>query len=252
MQSFILGALCTILACMIYRKRWKRGHLAYALPRRQDRQHTPKVASTLILAPLLKGFYDAFKHLFRFPVAFATRPFQKAGGPWLCLDCKTAIGHDLARLALRGYRIYDNFPVRRSTVGHIAVGPNGVFTIETKGTKAPESKKRTSGALMVYDGRIMPSPVWVEAESMDQAQKHAKWLSGWLSSGVGQTVDVYPLLALPGWLTNRGGWGDVLLINKNDYELLTAREGTRLSPAVIERIDRQLGQRCRDTEVTGR
>jgi len=221
------------------------------LPRREALPRAPYDPSTAVLLPLIKGLGRAFRHLVLNPLwVVVVCPYRRINGPWLGLDCRTAIGHD-ARLSLHGYRVYDDFPAKRSTIDHIAVGPHGVFAIETRGRTAAEARKGASGVRMIYDGQTMPNPVWVEAASLDQAQRHARWLSRWLSSGIGQAVDVHPMLAFPGWLTNRGRWADVVLVNKRDYESLTTRQAKRLSEAVIERIDRELERRYRDVELAG-
>ncbi len=251
-KSSIIGASCAILAAAARWKRRKKGPSDHELPKEVDDSRGENAPPDPALKPLFKGLFDAFCHLARNPLALPDHHPRKIGGPWLCLDCKAAIGHDLTRLSTLGYRIYENFPARRSTIDHIVVGPNGVFAIETKGRKAPEGKKAAPGTLMIYDGRILASPIWVDAKSVDQAQRHARWLSAWLSNGIRQNVDVYPLLTVPGWLTNRNDWGDVLLVKKQDYELLTARRGVQLSDELIERIARQIEQRFLEIPSTGR
>lgn len=232
--------------------RQKKGRLTSGLPKGGDDPRETIAPPDPVPKPLFKGLHNAFRRLARYPLALSGHHPRRIGGPWLCLDCKTAIAHDLTRLSAIGYRVYDNFPARRSTIDHIAVGPNGVFTIGTKARKAPEGGKAAPGTLMIYDGQIMASPIWVEAGPVDQAQRHAKWLSAWLRRGIGQVVDVYPLLTLPGWLTNRNEWGDVVLVRKTDYELLTARQGVQLSDDLTERIARQMERRCLEIPSTGR
>ncbi len=198
------------------------------------------------------GFGRALRYLIRYLPAVATHPSTGVGEAWLGLNCKTSIRHYLDGLSLRGYRIYDDFPAQESTIDHIAVGPHGVFSIETGRPVVPPGEKGLSNITMIHDdGRTMPSRMSIEAASIDQARRRAGWLSGWLSGRLGQTVDVYPMIVLSGRLHNRNRRGDVILVNKKDYESLVAERTNELSDAAIERIDRQLESRYHNHAATG-
>ena len=46
---------------------------------------------------------------------------------WIGLECADAAARDFYDLEACGYRVYRDFHGERFVIGHIAVGPNGVF-----------------------------------------------------------------------------------------------------------------------------
>ncbi|MDP2056521.1 MAG: hypothetical protein Q8K35_02020 [Thiobacillus sp.] len=76
----------------------------------------------------------------------------------------------------------------------------------------------------------------------------SKWLSKWLTSAVGESVTVKPVLALPGWFVDRKGRGDALVISGREAPSILKAKHEPLSDSLIKRIEHQLEQRCRDVE----
>jgi hypothetical protein len=167
----------------------------------------------------------------------------------LGLDCEMAVGQELNTLVAEGYKVYHDIPAEGFNIDHVAVGPNGVFAIETKGRSKPDRKRGTTDATVVFDGQSLAFPHSTETEPLNQARRQAQWLSKWLTSAIREKVGVYPVLALPGWYIVRKKWCDVFLLNGKEYGILTTqRTGTTLSDVAITRISHQLDQRCRDVE----
>ena len=76
-----------------------------------------------------------------------------------------------------------------------------------------------------------------------------EWLKRWVSSAIGEDVQVWPALALPGWYIERKGKSDVLLYNgKNPNSLVRVQGKGVLTDNQIKRINHQFEQRCRDVE----
>lgn len=174
------------------------------------------------------------------------RPLKEKNDAWVGLDCKMGVGQDLNALVLHGYGVYHNFPGEKLSIDHIAVGPNGVFSVAAERRAELKRGKGPGDTKVIYDGQHLRFPLWVETRCLDRARRQAQWLSRWLGSTVGEAVMVYPLLVLPGWLVNRRKWGDVVLVSEKDYEFLTTLCVRLLSDALIERISQQIEQRCRD------
>ena len=171
----------------------------------------------------------------------------------LGLDCEMAVGQELNQLMLEGCRVFHDFPVKELNkefnIDHIVVSPKGVFAIETKGRAKPDKNLGSTEVTVVYDGQSLKFPGWIAKEPIEQARRNAKWLSGWLSKAVGEAVQVYPVLALPGWWIEREVTDDMFVFNGKNPQNLLKRTGS-LSETLIERISYQIEQKCRDVEPT--
>jgi hypothetical protein len=167
----------------------------------------------------------------------------------LGLDCELAVGQELNQLMLEGCRVYHDFPADKFNIDHIVVGPKGVFAVETKGRAKADKKGGAEEAKVSYDGDKLNFPGWSEGAPLHQAKRQAIWLSQWLSSAVGESVSVKPVLALPGWYIDRKKPSDLLIFNgKNPELLLKWSSNADLSESLVKRIAHQLEQRCRDIE----
>ena len=98
----------------------------------------------------------------------------------------------------------------------------------------------------------MKFPSWTEVEPLKQSKKNSAWLQKWLTSAIGESVHVTPVLALPGWFVEKPKPGIVRVYNGKFPQFLTKiYVGPVLSDTLIQRIAHQLEQRCRDVEPTG-
>lgn len=166
---------------------------------------------------------------------------------YLGLDAETAVGQELNTLMFSGFRVFHDFPGENFNIDHIAVGPTGVFAIETKGRSKPIKGRGNIDAKVFSDGEVLKFPDWNETEPLEQARWQAKWLSNWLSNAVGQSVPVKPVLALPGWYVERTKNSDVAVYNgKSPQFLLKLQSGMPLSDSLVLSIVHQLEQRCRN------
>lgn len=167
----------------------------------------------------------------------------------LGLECEMAVGQELNVLVSHGYKVYHDVQAENSNIDHVAVGPNGVFAIETKGRSKPNRKRGSADSKVEFDGQNLIFPDSVESEPLEQARRQAQWLSGWLTSAVGERVKTKPVLALPGWYIVRRKRSDVLLLNGKDCAVLGKwKTDVCLDDVTIQRISHQLDQRCRDVE----
>lgn len=166
----------------------------------------------------------------------------------LGFDCETAVGQELNQLMLEGCRVFHDFPVeefnKEFNIDHIVVSPKGIFAVETKGVA-----KHKPGSTVVYDGQMIKFPHRVIKDPLDQARRNAVWLSNWLRSAVGEKVEVYPAVALPGWWVEREGTGDVYVFSPtNPQPFFRAAGNASISESLITRIAHQLDQKCRNIE----
>ena len=165
----------------------------------------------------------------------------------LGLDCEIAVGQELNQLMLEGCRVFHDFPVeefnKKFNIDHVVVSPEGVFAVETKGRAKPTNEE----TVVYYDGKALKFPGWAESEPLEQARRNAKWLSRWLSSAVGEKIQVNAVLAIPGWYIELEVTDDIFIFNgKNPQNLL--KRNDYLSPELMKSISHQLEQKCRDVE----
>lgn len=166
----------------------------------------------------------------------------------LGLECELAVGQQLNQLMLLGCRVYHDFPAEGFNIDHIVIGPAGVYAVETKGRAKPDKDGGAEEARVVYDGKGLQFPGWSETKPIAQAKRQAQWLANWLKSAVGESVPVFPALALPGWFIERKA-GDMVVFNAKNPDFLARPNGeVKLSEVMIQRVAHQVEQRCRTVE----
>lgn len=120
----------------------------------------------------------------------------------LGLEGERTVGALLEDLRRSGYRILHDIPNARKptfNIDHVAIGPGGVFAIETK----TYSKVGTrSEKIRVVDGRlIIPGidPAAYGSDPLAQAAASAGFIRDHLAQTTHHKVFVRPVLVFPGW-----------------------------------------------------
>jgi hypothetical protein len=165
------------------------------------------------------------------------------------------VAESLEPLKLRGWRIFHDVPCDEAAgapnIDHVAVGPGGVFAVETKTRRKGPARAGQPDYKVISDGERLIWPWGEDRHGLKQAHQRALWLSQWLEGLLGRPVAVQPILALPGWWVERSGRGIVQVLNAKELPVaLTPRPGAEapLSGDEIELVARQLDARCRDVE----
>jgi Nuclease-related domain len=166
----------------------------------------------------------------------------------LGFDAEAATGEELNQLARQGFWVFHDVPGDKFNIDHVVVGPTGVFAVETKGRAKPiKSKEGKATAEVVYDGESLRFPGWTETKPLEQAKRNAKWLRTWLSSAVGESVEVRPVVSLPGWFIRRTARNGIAVLNPRNVESFFCKPGSgTLTDPMVRRVAHQLNQRCRD------
>lgn len=172
----------------------------------------------------------------------------------LGLDAEMAAGQELDQLMRQGAVVFHDLQAEKFNIDHVVIAPQGVFAVETKGYRKPNGLEGKASATVVYDGQTLKFPDWSAIKELEQAQRQAQWLAGWLSSATGQTTEVLPVLALPGWFVDRKGRGPVLVLSGGELRghLLKARDARPLNAEQMVRVVHQVEQRCRDVKPSYR
>ncbi|OHE78692.1 MAG: hypothetical protein A3G75_09395, partial [Verrucomicrobia bacterium RIFCSPLOWO2_12_FULL_64_8] len=109
----------------------------------------------------------------------------------------------LEPLKLQGWRVFHDVPGERGTIkfniDHVAVGPGGVFAIETKTRRKGNAREGREDYKVFFDGEQLSWPWGEDRHGLDQALGNAKWLKEWLVKVTAEKIEVTPVLNFPGW-----------------------------------------------------
>lgn len=201
-------------------------------------------------------------------VAMTIRPIELLRSFRLGLLGERAMGEQLQALAIQGYRIFHDIPGNGFwNVDHAAVGPGGVFAIETKCYSKKPSRNGLKDHEAVFNGNVILFPWGNDSRATIQANKGAKWLASFLTSAVGERVAAQAVVALPGWYVTQEANSEAKVASckvpgrissmlEIDVKVLSGKQVAGyirsmpeiLSPKLIQQIAHQLDQRCRDVE----
>jgi Nuclease-related domain len=212
------------------------------------------VAVMLSILPGNKGMFLGFSFIFALLwtgiVGWGIRRLIRERIDYrLGFDGERYVGEELSRLIAFGYEIYHDVPFEKFNIDHVLVGPGGVYSIETKTRRKPLSTAGGKDYHVRFDGTRLEWPWGADPESVQQTALNARTLTNWLSSAVGERVNVTPVLALPGWMVDRlsAPKGLYVLNPKEISKLVNTKESKAapLSASMIQRICHQLDQKCR-------
>ena len=160
----------------------------------------------------------------------------------------------LEPLRAQGLRIVHDVPAQvgkeKFNVDHVAIGPGGIFAIETKARRKGDAIKGREDHKVSYDGRMMHWPWGDEPPyGVEKAVYRAKWLETWLRQATGEAIEVKPVLTFPEWYVKETGIDPRIRVVASAWlpDLLTARRGV-LTEKQIDLFARQVEQLCRDVE----
>jgi len=165
------------------------------------------------------------------------------------------VAEHLEPLKQQGWRIFHDVPGQNNgtkfNVDHVAVGPQGVFVIETKTRRKGNARPGFDDHKVYFDGRSLVWPWGEDNHGLEQAERTSVWLANTLKEEVGERVHVQPILTLPGWWVEMKPSRDSRLCRvtnpKGLTKLLPAGPAI-LSAQQINNIAVKLEPRCRDVE----
>jgi len=166
----------------------------------------------------------------------------------LGLDGELATAEELNLLMLRGCRVFHDIPTDYGNIDHVVVSPSGVICVETKARQKPVDGNDKARVRIDYATGMMRFPDWPEKIPSDQAEMQARWLSQWLSERCSATIDVEPMIALPGWEVEQGirTRKETLVINPHKAEQFFVNSRKAHSESQVARIATELTTLCRN------
>ncbi len=174
---------------------------------------------------------------------------------WLGYFGERVVAEALEPLKAEGFRIFHDVPAGDAThpfnIDHVVVGSLGVFVIETKTRRKGRARAGFAENQIIYDGHVLAYPWGEDRYGLDQAQRHADWLSTWVEQLLGQPVPVQAILTFPGWMVISRARGEVTVLNPKQIPSAVALPASGkpvLDTRQLDLISHQLDTRCRDVE----
>ena len=198
-------------------------------------------------------------------VAFVMLPFFFLAGRWTLAKLMRArndrlgylgersVGEALLPLVAAGFRVFHDIPAESNNakfnVDHVAVGPTGIFAIETKTRRKGRARAGYEAHKVAFDGRQLIWPWAEDRYGLKNAEDRARWLTEKLNKLTGIGVAASPVLVLPGWYVVPKGIGPVMVVNHKQLAgaIMRGKQAV-LTEAQVDLIARQLDQLCRDVE----
>ncbi len=121
------------------------------------------------------------------------------------------VAQEINSLMSSGYQVYHDFPSGRFHIDHIIVGPNGVFTIQSRIPSCFDGAVERRQLAVKAMGKELRALKTTDAVSIRTTAFHAAWLANWLLTAAGEAVRVQPLLTLPGFTIEAVDTADVVM-----------------------------------------
>lgn len=172
---YMLGTFFVVLAMLEWWRYWT------------DLKPSPIIFS---FAALVAVAYAALK---------IARTRKKARTLRLGRDGERAVAQYLEWFRTSGYFVFHDVPTGDANIDHLLIGPNGIFTIETKTLSKPE---RGECKITVADGEVLANGVRLDRNPIIQAKAQAGWVKAFLKEHQ-LPAPVWPVVLIPGWYVQR-------------------------------------------------
>jgi hypothetical protein len=186
-------------------------------------------------------------------VRWYQRRLQRRADDYLGFFGERYVAEWLDPLKAEGWFIFHDIQCAGATgkfnLDHVAVGPGGVWVVETKTRRKGVGRPGLKAHEVHSDGQRIIWPSGDDAESLEQASDNARWLRDWLAKVTGKSIEVAAVVAVPGYCVIEKKLGAVRLANPKVLpQVLVSRGKNVLTEDDIDVIRRQLEEKCRDVE----
>jgi hypothetical protein len=190
-----------------------------------------------------------------FAAKWLAAKLSEYGNRYLGYFGERIVAEHLDPLKQQGWRIFHDVPGLNNgtkfNIDHVAVGPQGVYVIETKTRRKGGARPGFDDHKVYFDGRSLVWPWGEDNHGLEQAEANAQWLAGSLKAEIGERVHVTPFLTLPGWWVENKPSRDsriCRLVNPKALPQFLSNGSTVLTSQQITAIAAKLEARCRDVE----
>ena len=135
------------------------------------------------------------------------------------IAAEKAMGQFLEQFRAQGYKVIHDIPVKAGdktfNIDHLLIGPNGIFTIETKSWRKPPRGQ----CIVTYDGqKVLINGQTPDRDPIAQAMGQAAWVWDYLKSCTALTsIPIMPLVVFPGWYIDYLQAGDARVKVANEH-----------------------------------
>jgi hypothetical protein len=181
----------------------------------------------------------------------AYRTMREAHIVRIGLRGEQATAEALAEASDAGFRTFHDIPAGEDwNIDHVAVGPKGVFLLETKAQrrKGANPNGDQEEHEVKFDGHTLAFPFGPDRDTVSQARRNAKWLSDYLVRKVGHLIPVDTIVVLPGWSVD-GRQGPVKAMNCSYLTKYLRGQNNKLQPEDVSLIAEALEEKNRTLEI---
>jgi len=156
------------------------------------------------------------------------------------------VGETINQLLAHGFKVFHDLPLDGFNVDHVVVGSQGLFAIETKTVRRPNTPRGHPDHIANYDGKVLTFPFGRDRYyKIEEAKSRADGLSRWLTQSTGKPFYAQSILALPDWYVKRTGVSDVTVLNPKEIVIWLQNCPKKLSADQIQTIVLALNLKCR-------
>jgi hypothetical protein len=138
------------------------------------------------------------------------------------LDAEIATGEMLAGLGGAGCRVLHDVPAPTGRISHVVISPAAVFAIRTFSRARARRGRGKEDVTAFVTGDELKFPGSKDITAVPIARKSAMSLGETLKSRLGLSVDVRPVVFLPGWYVENRVASDVQVLNPREARRLAA------------------------------
>ena len=120
-------------------------------------------------------------------------------------DGERAVGQFLERFRPDGFQIYHDVVTGDANIDHVLIGPNGVYTVETKTLSKPA---RGQAKIVANAAGVTVNGLMLHRNPIIQAKAQANWLKNYFGEA-GFKVSVQPVVVFPGWFVEPADFGSL-------------------------------------------
>ena len=183
---------------------------------------------------------------------FLSKQIRSLANYFLGLRGERLVGEMLHSMLKDGFEVFHDFPIepdgKTGNIDHVIVGPNGVFAIETKTYRKPKDTADGKNYEVKFDGKLLSFPHRTTKKGIGQATHNARLLSKHLSASLDTSIEVFPILALPGWFVESTSRDPLLVLNPKNIRSAVLTKTPTIDDSLKRKISYQLELRCRDVE----
>lgn len=142
-----------------------------------------------------------------------------------------------------GYEVFHDCCFDGFNVDHVAIGPGGVFALETKTRSKPPGDARVT-----YDGRqVLVNGMEPDRDPVAQARAGASRIRDVLAEYAGFETEVRGVVLFPGWYVESKGKTQTWVLNPKAFVSWAQKEPRRLTPEQVRMLAFGLARYIRNT-----